>query len=60
MWIPKGAVLILGPALIRGNTVTAVFKKKDPLHKTNYCPVSVLPTVSKLFEKIMQKQVNGL
>ena len=36
-----------------------VFKKKDPLNKTNCRPVSVLSIVSKLFEKIMQKQVNG-
>ena len=35
--------------------VTPVFKKKDPLNKTNYRPVSVLPIVSKLFEKTMQK-----
>ena len=33
--------------------ITPVFKKKDPLDKTNYHPVSVLPIVSKLFEKIM-------
>ena len=39
--------------------ITPVFKNKDPLNKTNYCPVSVLPIVSKLFEKIMQKQING-
>ena len=39
--------------------ITPVFKKKDPLDKTNYRPVSVLPIVSKLFEKIMQKQING-
>ena len=38
---------------------TPAFKKKDPLNKTNYRPVSLLPTASKLFEKIMQKQVNG-
>ena len=36
--------------------VTSIFKKKDPLDKTNYRPVSVLPIVSKLFEKIMQKR----
>ena len=39
--------------------ITPVFKKKDPLNKTNYGPVTVLPIVSKLFEKIMQKQING-
>ena len=39
--------------------ITPVFKKKDPLNKTNYRPVRVLSIGSKLFEKIMQKQVNG-
>ena len=41
--------------------VTPVFKKKDPLDKTNYRPVSVLSQVSKIFrksERIMQKQIN--
>ena len=38
--------------------ITPVFKKKDPLNKTNYRSVSVLPIVSKFFEN-MQKQVNG-
>ena len=32
--------------------VAPVFKKKDPLGKTNYRPVSVLPPVSKSFEKV--------
>ena len=39
--------------------ITPVFKKKNPLNKTNYRPVNVLPIASKLFEKIMQKQING-
>ena len=39
--------------------ITPVLKKKDLLNEINYRPVSVLPIVSKLFEKIMQKQING-
>ena len=39
--------------------ITPVFKKKDPLDKTNYCLVSFLSIASKIFEKIMQKQVNS-
>ena len=35
--------------------ITAVLKKKNPLHKVNYRPVSVLPSISKAFEKLMQK-----
>ena len=38
--------------------VIPVFKKKDPLDKTNHRPVSVLPPVSKIFERLMQKQIN--
>ena len=47
------------PDCLKLADITPVFKKKDPLNKTNYRPVSVLPTVSKLFEKITQKQGNG-
>ena len=36
--------------------VTPVFKKEDSSLLKNYRPVSVLPTVSKIYEKIMQKQ----
>ena len=38
--------------------VTPVFKKKDLLEETNYRPVSVLPPVSKIFERLLQKQIN--
>ena len=38
--------------------ITPVYKKNDPLDKTNYRPISVLPVVSKTFERIMQKQIN--
>ena len=38
--------------------VSPVFKKENPLLTKNYRPVSVLPTVSKVFERLMQKQLN--
>ena len=38
--------------------VTPIFKKKDKTFVENYRPVSVLPTVSKIFERIMQKQIS--
>ena len=39
--------------------ITPVYKKNDPLDdKTNYRPVSVLPVVSKVSERIIQKQIN--
>ena len=33
--------------------ITQVFKKNNPLEKEDYRPVSVLPAVSKIFERIM-------
>ena len=35
--------------------VTPVYKKKDPTLVENYTLVSVLPFVSKVFERIIQK-----
>ena len=37
--------------------VTPFLKKKYKTFVENYRPVSVLPTVSKIFERIMQKQI---
>ena len=35
--------------------VTATFKKEDPTKPKNYRPASILPTVSKVFERIMHR-----
>ena len=32
-----------------------VFKKENPLQKINYRPASVLPSISNVFEKLVQK-----
>ena len=37
--------------------ITPVFKKKDPLKTENYRPVSILSAISKIFERLMQKQI---
>ena len=37
----------------------AVYKKLDPLQKQNYRPVSLLPHISKVFERIIYKQINN-
>ena len=39
--------------------VTPIFKTIDATSKTNYRPVSVLPTVSKIFERVMQKKIGA-
>ena len=38
--------------------MSPIFKKKDKIFVENYRPVSVLPTVSKLSERIMQKHIS--
>ena len=37
--------------------VTPILKKEDPLDKTNYRPISILPTVSEIFERISFNQL---
>ena len=34
-----------------------VFKKEDPLEKTNYRPLTVLTVVDKIFEQLQSKQM---
>ena len=48
---------ILGKQYFHQN-ITTVFEKKDPMQAENYRPASVLPTVSKMFEWIIQKQLS--
>ena len=38
--------------------VTPIYKKDDPNKSKNYRPVSVLPVVSKVFEKTMHDQIS--
>ena len=48
------------PKDLKNADVTPVFKKDNPVlgkKKKKDRPVSVLPTVSKIFERIMQKQI---
>ena len=41
----------------RMNKFIPVYKELDPLQKENYRPVSLLPHVSKIFERIIHKQI---
>ena len=38
--------------------ITPVHKKDDRTDKTNYRPVSILPAISKIFEKLLYYQIN--
>ena len=38
--------------------VSPIFKKDDPLHKENYRPVSILPLLSKAYEKLIYNRLS--
>ena len=39
--------------------ITPIFKEEDSLNKENYRPVSILPHLSKVFERILCKQIDS-
>ena len=45
------------PNKLKVAKVVPVFKKDDPHHPGNYRPISLLPAISKIFEKVVYKQV---
>ena len=38
--------------------ITPIFKKEDATNVKNYRPISILPTTSKVYERIMQRQIS--
>lgn len=46
------------PPRLKAAQVLPLFKKKDPLNKENFRPVSILPIISKTFERIMHDQLS--
>ena len=46
------------PTELKIADVSSVFEKDGPLKTKNYRPVSVLPAVSKIFERLLHKQMN--
>ena len=46
------------PDEIKLADVTQIYEKDDPNKSKNYRPVSALPVVSKVFEKIMHDQIS--
>ena len=47
------------PENLKNADITPVFKKGDRLDTCNYRPVSILPSLSKVFERIMFSQINS-
>ena len=46
------------PKNLKVADITPIFKKEDSTLAKNYRPVSVLPVISKIFERIIQKQIS--
>jgi len=46
------------PASLKCASITPILKKGDATCMKNYRPISILPTVSKVFEKVMASQLN--
>ena len=46
------------PEELKRSEVIPLYKKLDPLKKENYRPVILLPHVSKVFQRIIYKQIN--
>ena len=47
------------PEELKAATVSPVFKNKESYLKSNYRPISVLPSVSKIFERIICDQMQS-
>ena len=47
------------PQKLKQAEVISLYKKLDPLNKENYRPVSLLPHLLKVFEGIINKQINS-
>ena len=46
------------PSSLKKADVTPVFKKDETFLKSNYRPVSILPSISKIYELCIYDQIN--
>ena len=45
------------PESLKEANITSIFKKDGPLDKSNYRPVSILPLISKVYERLIYNQL---
>ena len=45
------------PSNLKNADITPLFKRNDRLLKVNYRPISILPTLSKIYEKVLFSQI---
>ena len=46
------------PDTLKSARISPIFKKENPLERQNYRPVSILPAVSKVFERTISRQLD--
>ena len=46
------------PDILKLAEISPLFKDKDKMNKKNYRPVSLLPSISKIYEKCMHRQIS--
>ena len=54
----KSLALGMFPSSMKLANITPVFKKNDSTDKSNYEPISILPNLSKIFEKYIYNQLS--
>ena len=54
----KSLTLAMFPSSMKLANITPVFKKNDSTDKSNYEPISILPNLSKIFEKYIYNQLS--
>ena len=54
----KSLTLGMFPSSMKLANITPVFKKNDSTDKSNYEPISILPSLSKIFEKYIYNQLS--
>ena len=47
------------PSKLKMADVIPIFKRDDPFEKANYRPISLLPLLSKVYEKLIYEQLNA-
>ena len=47
------------PDKIKLGQIAPIFKKNDPMVKSNYRPVSILPVPSEIYEKVLSEQLSN-
>ena len=47
------------PTSFKNANVSPIYKKDSMLEEKNYCPISIVPNLSKIYEKITHSQINA-